>query len=129
MFNFLRKSKQIIPPFEVLKSSPIKDTYFYRIAQWYWMNNDNIAIIDPHGSRVITLDPWPQKVFLDALGKITVTEYVDYVSSEYKKNVPVRLDETILLMIDKLVKERLILLSNIPVELGPGYIQPKTINK
>jgi hypothetical protein len=112
-FNFFQTSRPVVPAFEDLKKSPVKDSYFYRAAPWYWLSNDMITINDNHAPRVITLDPWPQMIFLHATGKLTISEYVDYVASKYKKAIPADLDSTILSMIDLLLKERVICLSEV----------------
>ncbi len=41
---------------------------------------------------MITLDLWPQIIYLEALGTRTIKEFVLEMASEYKK-VPARLDE------------------------------------
>lgn len=65
-FNFFKKSGPVIPDFENLKKSPIKDAYFYRARQWFWHTKDMITIKDYQAARMVTLDPWPQMIFLDA---------------------------------------------------------------
>ncbi|RBL90076.1 hypothetical protein DF182_26760 [Chitinophaga flava] len=123
-FNFFKSSKPVIPVFEALQTSPHKDFYFYRKARWYWLNNDMITIIDSHSPRMITLDPWPQMVFLGATGRLMVSEYINFVASKYKQKIPADLDVTILLMIDKLVAEKLISLSAVQTEPDPQHNLP-----
>jgi hypothetical protein len=123
-FNFFKTSKPVVPSFEDLKKSPIAGHYFYRAAQWYWLSKEMITINDNHAPRVITLDPWPQMIFLHATGKLTISEYVDYVASKYKKEIPADLDSTILSMIDLLLKERVICLSEVLREPDPQHNRP-----
>ncbi|MFX1705651.1 hypothetical protein PV783_16915 [Chitinophaga sp. CC14] len=124
ILNFFKPSRPIIPDFEALKKSPLKDLYFYRTAKWHWINNDMITIIDSHSPRMITLDPWPQMVLLGASGKLTISEYVDYVASKYKKEIPADLDTTILSMIDLLLKDKVISLSEVIREPDPENNRP-----
>ncbi|MEZ2442824.1 hypothetical protein AB6805_13965 [Chitinophaga sp. RCC_12] len=123
-FNFFNPSKPVVPDFEALKKSPLKDLYFYRTAKWHWINNDIITIIDSHAPRMITLDPWPQMVFLGASGKLTIGEYAYYVVSKYKKEIPADLDITILSMIDLLLKDKVICLSEVIREPDPENNRP-----
>lgn len=120
IFNiFKRTNKQALPPFESLSIYPHKDKYFYRVASWYPYDGKNIAITDPHGPRVITLDPWPQIIFISAKGKMTVQQYVADFASKYTSQVPPELADIIIHWIDQLLKERLIALSDVPVDLNP----------
>lgn len=113
-----------MPSFDKLKVSPIKDCHFYRVAQWYKIANGDIMVVDPNTPRVVTFDPWPRIIFLEAQGKQTVTEFVFYMASQYEKKIPIELDETILSMIDNVLKTGLIRLSNVPVELDPKHAKP-----
>jgi hypothetical protein len=124
MFSiFNKRSKFILPPFEALGKYPNKGKYFYRITSWYWLDKDQIVIVDPHNPRLITLDPWPQLVFLNATGKMTIMQYVEYMATQYK-SAPEQLDETIIYQVDQLLKERLIALSAMPQELDPRHNDP-----
>lgn len=130
MFNFFnKKSKFAIPPFETLAKYSNKDKYFYRIAKWYWFDDQHITIIDSYSPRIITLDPWPQLIFLGAKGKLTVTEYIEYMASLYTSKVPEKLDDMIIYEIDQLLKERLIALSDTEQELYPDHDNPIDLNK
>jgi len=122
--NFFKTSRPVVPVFEDLKMSPVKDAYFYRAAPWCWLSRETITINDNHAPRVITLDPWPQMIFLDANGKQTISEYVDYVASKYKKEIPTDLDTIILSMIELLLKERVICLSEVLREPDPEHNRP-----
>lgn len=123
-FNFFKTSRPVAPVFEDLKKSPIAGHYFYRAAQWYWLTDDRITINDNHAPRVITLDPWPQMIFLDATDKLTISEYTDYVASKYKKQIPADLDTVILSTIERLLKERVICLSLVLREPDPEHNRP-----
>ena len=65
LFKFNKK----IPSFDYLKDYKSQNLYFRRIASWAWLNNDMIFVMDPNAPRFITLDPWPQKIFLAAEGQ------------------------------------------------------------
>ncbi|UPK68495.1 hypothetical protein [Chitinophaga filiformis] len=128
MFNFFKKRKPVIPPFDKLQASPIKDCYFYRVAQWHRLSDGNILAIDPNAPRIVTFDPWPQLIFLEADGKRTVTEFVAYLASSYEKEVPLELDDTVLTTIDNVLKTGLIQLSTIPIQLDPKILKPSDNN-
>ena len=100
MFNIFRKKKDC-PKFEALAGFINKDLYFVRTAQWNWLDEDKIFAIDPVKPRMLTLDPWPQIIFLAADGQLSVTEYINYVAGKYSGNIPENLDRTI---IDELLK-------------------------
>ncbi len=116
------------PAFNSLNGFEHKDKYFYRVASWYWHNHTQITIIDPHGPRVITLDTWPQIVFLEARGRLTVTEFVDDMASKYSGKIPEELDVTIIDELSKLLKENLIAYSDTKIILDPSIEYSKNKN-
>jgi hypothetical protein len=126
MFNLFKNKKREIPPFNDLKNSLIKDKYFYRLAIWDWLNNDMIHVIDPNAPRMITMDPWPQIIYLSADGKMTIYEFVYFMASQYssRQPIPEELDKTILEMIDSLLSEKLIELSDLKKELPERLKKP-----
>jgi hypothetical protein len=122
MFNFLKKKKSALPPFKVLATHPYKDKYFYRVAPWRYLDNHGtITITDPNQPRMLTLDPWPQLVFLDAKGSMSVGQYVEHMATLYTSPIPANLDEAIIETLDiLLLKAKLIKLSDTPVQLDPA---------
>ncbi|MCB0711962.1 MAG: hypothetical protein KDD67_06500 [Ignavibacteriae bacterium] len=103
MFKFFRKkSELVIPEFPSLQSSEIKDKYFRRSAKWYSLDEGMIAVKEPYRPRFLTMEPWPQKVFLDADGKKTVEEYVYHTAAGYnvRQGVPPELADLILEIIN-----------------------------
>lgn len=106
MFNLFKRKHKNLPPFEKLESSDIKDKYFVRTMQWAWFNEKMIHVIDSNQPRMITMDPWPQQIYLDADGQKTIKEYVLSMAKMYAKNqIPNELDETILDVISNLIKD------------------------
>jgi len=114
--------------FEKLESSEIKNKYFHRTEKWDWLSKEMIHVFDSKSPRMITMDPWPQKIFLEALGKLTVRQYIDKVSKEYPKNqAPEELDEVILEMLDSLINnEKIIALSEEPISIEKSILNPLT---
>lgn len=114
--------------FEKLESSEIKNKYFHRTEKWDWLSKEMIHVFDSKSPRMITMDPWPQKIFLEALGELTVSEYVDKVSKEYPKNqAPKELDEVILDMLGSLInEEKIIALSDEPISIEKSILNPLT---
>lgn len=118
--KFFQKEK---PTLASLQTFPYKDYYFYRVATWDWISESQIHIYDPHEPRMITLDEWPQMVFLDARGMLTVTEYVDYVASLYDSPVQ-DLDQTIIHQLNSLAAEKLITYANAKKKLESKFEFP-----
>ena len=124
MFNLFRSNKKL-PPFPVLKNFPEKDFYFIRAASWMWTSESQIIAIDQHAPRVVTMDPWPQLIFLAAEGQKTIEEYVYFMAEQYIGKVPAKLDETIITEIQTLLKERMIVLSGTKQRPAPDFDMPK----
>ena len=114
MFDFFRKKKRELPPFNDLQVSPLKDKYFARTCPWDWLTPDMIHVYDMHAPRIITMDPWPQTIYLSADGEQTVSDFVYYIASQYGKRevVPDALDKSILESLQGLLDDKLIELSN-----------------
>ncbi len=83
MINHLFRKENNRPSFTYLHHSPIKEQYFIRVAQWDWLDPEHITVLDPNSPHVITLDPWPQWIFLDATGQCMVKEYVYHWADRY----------------------------------------------
>ena len=114
--------------FKTLESSEYKNLYFHRTEEWDWHTSEMIRVIDSKNPRIITMDPWPQKIYLEALGQLTVEDYVYTVAKEYPKgNVPADLDVIILDMLEDLVYgEKVAAFSNTPVTLEASILNPST---
>lgn len=123
MFGFFKSKGPKMPEFTKLKESPLKDKYFYRVASWIVLDTKYICITDPNSPRVITMDAWPQLVFLEADGLRTVEEFIHWMAKQYSR-VPDKLDETILFEIEQLVSEGLLKISDKSVELDPDFVGP-----
>jgi hypothetical protein len=104
MFNFFKKTKTL-PPFETLAGFPQKDHYFIRTAAWRPFDSKKIAVVDPHQPRMITMDPWPQIVFLAADGQKTVAEFIFDMADKYTGAIPGHLDKTVIDELMKLVEK------------------------
>jgi len=128
MFNFFKPNKKV-PVFDKLINYEFADKYFKRIATWSWHDEKMIFVMDNHAPRFITMDPWPQKIFLAADGQKTIREYVHEVSGEYRDNVPDRLDQTIIHELETLLKEKIIEFQNIKQRPNPLYDQPNELQK
>jgi hypothetical protein len=107
LFDFFRK-KNDMPEFNHLLASPYKDKYPVRKCRWGWLDNKMIWLVDNNAPRTITLDPWPQLIYLAATGQYTITELVYNFAKKYYSKIPGELDKTILHQIETLLKEQLI---------------------
>lgn len=123
MFGLFKSNGRKLPEFKKLKESEIKDQYFYRTASWDWLNEDSIRVLDPKSPRIITMDAWPQLVFLEANGQKTIEDLVLHMAKQYKK-IPNELDEVLLHQIDQLIKEGLIALNGEKVKLNENFAGP-----
>ena len=126
ILKYFRKEK---PEFNALKQFAFKDKYFYRTANWSWLNKKEIYVRDPFGPRFITMGDWLQIIFLDAKGKITVTEYIDYLASCYTSKIPSALDETVIEELTKLVELKLVEYSDFEITLDKNILEPTLYKK
>lgn len=103
MFKLFRRGKKY-PPFTALNSYVYKDSYFVRCAPWLWVGEYAAAFaIKDDKPTMITMDPWPQIIFLAANGQISVSEYIYYTASKYTSEIPELLDAMIIEELDKLI--------------------------
>jgi hypothetical protein len=115
----------LIPPFNTLQQSLFKDKYFIRTCPWRWLNETSITVHDKNQPRVITLDPWPQIVFLEATGTRTISEFIFYLAAQYAgEEIPAELDVTVLNLINTLLTEQIIELKDRKTSLPPGILKP-----
>ena len=110
MLSLFRKREKEIPNFEVLQNSELRDKYFSRLSPWDWMDDKMIHVFDINTPRVITMDPWPQLIYLGANGQITVSEFIYEMASSYHRKTPIpeELDVTIITILTDLVDDKLI---------------------
>ncbi|MGJ8684322.1 MAG: hypothetical protein ACSHWW_06845 [Nonlabens sp.] len=129
LFNLFKIKKKTIqnPDFEFLKNYNNKDKYFIRTMQWDWLDDKMIHVFDNKSTRLITMDEWPQHVFLKAKGQITIKEYIMEMAGLYPPGeVPPTLDKDIIATIEGLIEDgELLRLESSKMEL-PYYLdQPK----
>lgn len=113
---------------ENLNKSPIKNKYFSRTEKWDWLNKDMIQVFDSKNPRIITMDIWPQTIYLDATGELTVSEYISNFAKKYPSNqIPVELADTILdTLLGLIDDEKIIQLSDNPVILDESIYKQMT---
>jgi len=103
-----------------VKTGQMKKSYFVRCAR-YDMMGEHIVIIDPRSPRVITLDPWLEVIFAAADGQRTGQQLIDNLKTQYAGGAPAGLEEQTLQMMEKLLAEGLIRLTDKPAQL-PYYL-------
>ena len=79
---FFKRSKKIVPEIpksELIEQSPFKNKYLVRLKPWDWLTKTEIYIMSKRDKKpaMITMDPWPQEIYLSANGQITVSEFKD----------------------------------------------------
>jgi hypothetical protein len=114
--------------FDKLESNEFKDKYFYRTEKWDWLTRDMIYVVDSKSPRMITMDYWPQRIFLEAEGKLTVSEFICLIASKYPKTqVPKNLAAELIAEIRCLVyEEKIIAFSDTQVILDVSILNPLT---
>ena len=127
MFNWFKKDTY--PELDTIRSSPIRNQYFHRIARYHWMDEQEqaIAVMHPVDAKLITMDDWPQIVFLDAVGDITVKEYTFALAKRFpRREVTSDFDKNILYQIEQLTDLGIVALSDTPVQLPSEFAAPYT---
>lgn len=110
MFKKLFGKKVISPQLDYLSTYVNKDKFFVRIAPWDWLNKKEIYVafkIDDKPA-MITMDFWPQEIFLDANGQITVAELISIACEQFIKSnieIPKNVDEYLINELEKLVNK------------------------
>jgi hypothetical protein len=113
--------------FKTLEPYEFKDKYFYRICKWDWLTTDMIHVFDNNRPRFITMDYWPQKIYLEAKGQSTVSEFIHLIASKYPNTqIPRNLDSAIIEELEGLINEKLIELSDSPIQLDNSILNPLT---
>lgn len=128
MFGIFKKKPKELPKFDFLHSYEKKHKYFIRTLQWDWLNEEMIHLFDNKSPRVITMDEWPQQIYLDADGQKTIEEYIIWMANKYGRGqVPATLDKDMILMIEDLIEDgEMIKLTNEKTDL-PYYLDsPKS---
>ena len=124
IFKFLSKSNSYVPSSYFLEHL-FKDKYFYRLMPFSKLDGDHIVAYDPYAPRVITFDPWPEQIFINATGSITVHQFLDTTAKMYGSRVPELLDKVIIDEVERMVERNYIALSDEPVELDPQLLFPR----
>ncbi|MDT3403122.1 hypothetical protein [Mucilaginibacter terrae] len=109
MFKNLFK-KDSPPDLSYLESYINKDKYFVRTAPWDWLTHNEIYVagkIDGNPS-MITMDFWPQELFLDADGQKTIKQLMPIIFKQLtnsKMKIPANTCEYIIGELERLVNE------------------------
>ncbi len=103
-----------------VKTEHMKSSYFVRCAR-YEMMGEHIVVVDPKSPKVITLDPWLEVIFAAADGQRTAQQFIEKLKTQYAGGAPVGLEEQTLQLMQKLLAEGLIRLTNQPTHL-PYYL-------
>jgi Coenzyme PQQ synthesis protein D (PqqD) len=102
------------------KTEHMKDNYFVRCAR-YEMTGEHVMVVDPKSPRVITLDPWLEVIFAAADGQRTTQQFIEKLKTQYPGGAPAGLEEQTLQLMEKLLAEGLIRLTDQPTQL-PYYL-------
>lgn len=131
IFDKLFSKKHQVPHFEFIVSYPHKDKYFSRTKKWSWINSKQISLIekDDKGKiKATTMEYWPQEMFLDANGQITISDYLKVLIKQFQDNnmeIPNDLDVFMTETLWNLKTElKAIEFTDSPVELKPAFKDP-----
>jgi hypothetical protein len=106
MFEFFKKKPVVHPSFNYIKNHPLRDKYFVRLLCWDWLDDKMIHLFDNKAPRFITMDEWPQEIFLAADGQKTIEEYIYWMANLYLPNpIPSSLDKDIISVIEGMIKD------------------------
>jgi len=125
MFNLFKRNKKPIPNWELMENYPKKDYYFIRLMPWGWMSEEQIFVSDINSPRIITMDPWPQVVYLNATGSKTIAKFAKWLAGKYEGNVPDTLIGDVIDLMETLsTKDPLIELSQEKKRLKTNLVNP-----
>lgn len=102
----------------------IGELYLSRAARYTDMKAAGIAVIDPRSPRVMTMDPWPQMIFLMADGEHTVAQLITHLSSQYQGGAPPGLADQVRDIVLLLEREGVVQLHAQPKLLPPEFARP-----
>ena len=97
------------------------DAKYLRRCARHDVMEEEIVVIDPNSPRVITMEPWPQLIFLSADGEHTISELVTKIGSQYENGPPPELPEQVRDIVKNLASEGIIELLDSPSPL-PYYL-------
>ena len=83
------------------------DGYLCRTAR-FDLIQDQVVVVDPRAPRMITMDPWPQMVFLSSDCQHSVSEFVEAVGREYEGGTPPGLHDQIVSIVNELQAEGIV---------------------
>jgi hypothetical protein len=122
LFKFFRRT-DFIPSDEFL-THELSNKYFYRKMPFRLLDKNKIVAFDPNSPRMITFDPWPEGIFLNANGKLMLKQFLINTAKLYKGNVPDTLEKTIIEETEKLISNNFIAISDTPIELDKTLLFP-----
>jgi hypothetical protein len=97
--------------------------YFDRAFTWNLFSYETSTIVlhDDSAPRVITLDPWPELIFLAADGQRTIGDYIEELRTMYDDSPPDGLENYVLGLVADMEADRYIRIVDEPVTL-PRYL-------
>lgn len=128
--NLFNKKKVSMPVFPVLESSTLKDKFFVRTKPWDWLTQKEIYVAAKLNDKptMITMEFWPQQVYLFADGQITVSEFVHASANRFivtNDPVPELLDAALIEQLEILVNEmEIVELRDVKTDLAPNIQLP-----
>lgn len=104
--------------------SLVRSHYFARNAAFRIGTDQRLLVHDLARPRVITMDDWPELVFMAADGSRTISQYLDELREMYEGAPPAELEACVMYQLDSLLNEGLIVLHEQPIELPDNLLKP-----
>ncbi len=99
-----------------------EDKFFFRVVQYNYLSAREIFVITHHIPRVLTLEGWPMRVFLQADGQKRVTQYLEHLQQTNPHLAPSQLQRHVGQALLYLADEQLVSLSTAS-EVLPYYLR------
>ena len=115
---------------EFINSYPNRDKYIVRTKSWDWLNEKEIVVTARVNDKLtmLTFEFWPQEIFLDANGQITVRDLIKIAKQQYiesNMSIPDNLDKELIEALESLIHEfKIVEFSEKKVTLLPGIEKP-----
>jgi hypothetical protein len=94
---------------------------FLRRNARYDLLGDQVVVADPRQPRMVTLDPWLERIFEMADGEHTVDQVIEYLGNGYEGGAPAGLDQQITEIVNRLADAEFVELVAEPAPL-PFYL-------
>ena len=107
--------------FKIREPVSMLQKYFSRRMPWSALSDEQIVVhdaISPNAPRMITMEPWPQLVYLAASGEHIIAELVKKLGAMYDGEAPEGLSDQVIGLIQELEAEMIVEIHDSPKPLA-----------